>query len=208
MPSQEQIWLQTAKDELRGKDPTISAITSAQIEMKRLYSSADLKQRNFKESFPGSDPFTRGTKATMYTGKEWTIRQYAGFSTASEINKFYKKCLAKGQKGLSVAFDLPTHRGYDSDHSEMIADVGKAGVAIDSVEDMKELFHEIDLNTVSVSMTMNGAVLPILASYIVTAREQGADTTKLKGTIQNDILKEYLSQHLYLPASRILKNCW
>jgi methylmalonyl-CoA mutase len=198
MPSQEQIWLQTAKKELRGKDPTTLETTSAQIKIKRLYSSADLKKRSFQESFPGSEPFARGVKATMYTGKEWTIRQYAGFSTASESNKFYKQCLEKGQKGLSVAFDLPTHRGYDSDHPEMLADVGKAGVAIDSVEDMKELFHEIDLEKVSVSMTMNGAVLPILASYIVTAREQGAETTNLKGTIQNDILKEYLVRNTYI----------
>ena len=158
------------------------------------------------QSLPGFPPFLRGPKATMYTGKPWTIRQYAGFSTAEESNKFYKDCLKNGQKGLSIAFDLPTHRGYDSDHPRVIGDVGKAGVAIDSVEDMKVLFNEIPLNKMSVSMTMNGAVLPILAAYIVAAEEQGVDKKSLSGTIQNDILKEFLVRNTYIyPPANSLK---
>ena len=142
----------------------------------------------------------------MYTGKPWTIRQYAGFSTAEESNKFYKDCLRNGQKGLSIAFDLPTHRGYDSDHPRVAGDVGKAGVAIDSVEDMKILFDDIPLNDMSVSMTMNGAVLPILAAYIVAGEEQGVDRKYLSGTIQNDILKEFLVRNTYIyPPGESLK---
>ena len=139
----------------------------------------------------------------MYTGRPWTIRQYAGFSTASESNKFYKKNLASGQKGLSVAFDLATHRGYDSDHERVYGDVGKAGVAIDSVEDMKILFDGIPLDKMSVSMTMNGAVLPVLAGYIVAAQEQGVSTRELSGTIQNDILKEFMVRNTYIYLSLI-----
>ena len=138
----------------------------------------------------------------MYKGKPWTIRQYAGFSTAEESNKFYKDCLRNGQKGLSIAFDLPTHRGYDSDHPRVVGDVGKAGVAIDSVEDMKVLFDGIPLNDMSVSMTMNGAVLPILAAYIVAGEEQGVDLKYLSGTIQNDILKEFLVRNTYIYPPR------
>ncbi len=147
---------------------------------------------------PGSFPFRRGVKATMYTNRPWTIRQYAGFSSAEESNAFYKRNLAAGQKGLSVAFDLPTHRGYDSDHPRAYGDVGMAGVAIDSVEDMKRLFDSIPLNDISVSMTMNGAVLPILASFIVAAEEQGAKSQDLQGTIQNDILKEFVVRNTYI----------
>ena len=143
-------------------------------------------------------PYVRGPKATMYTDRPWTIRQYAGFSTAKESNEFYRRNLAAGQKGLSVAFDLATHRGYDSDHPRVVGDVGKAGVAVDSVEDMKILFDQIPLDQMSVSMTMNGAVLPILAGYIVAAEEQGVSQDKLTGTIQNDILKEYLTRNTYI----------
>ena len=155
---------------------------------------------------PGFPPFVRGPKATMYSGRPWTIRQYAGFSTAKESNAFYRKALKAGQKGLSIAFDLATHRGYDSDHPRVIGDVGKAGVAIDSVEDMKVLFNEIPLERMSVSMTMNGAVLPILSSYIVAAEEQGVAMELLSGTIQNDILKEFLVRNTYIypPESSML----
>ena len=165
---------------------------------KSLYTEEDLNGLEHLNSFPGLPPFLRGPKATMYKGKPWTIRQYAGFSTAEESNKFYKDCLRDGQKGLSIAFDLPTHRGYDSDHSRVVGDVGKAGVAIDSVEDMKVLFEGIPLDKMSVSMTMNGAVLPILASYIVAGEEQGVDRKFLSGTIQNDILKEFLVRNTYI----------
>ena len=157
-----------------------------------------MRDLNHLETLPGFPPFLRGPKATMYTGKPWTIRQYAGFSTAEESNRFYKDCLKSGQKGLSIAFDLPTHRGYDSDNPRVIGDVGKAGVAIDSVEDMKVLFDGIPLDQMSVSMTMNGAVLPVLASYIVAAEEQGVDQKFLSGTIQNDILKEFLVRNTYI----------
>ena len=161
-------------------------------------------------SLPGAAPFTRGVRATMYAGRPWTIRQYAGFSTARESNDFYRKNLAAGQKGLSVAFDLATHRGYDSDHPRVTGDVGKAGVAIDSVEDMKLLFDGIPLDQMSVSMTMNGAVIPILAGYIVAAEEQGVPHDKLDGTIQNDILKEYLTRNTYIyppePSMRIISD--
>ncbi len=176
------------------------------IVFKSLYTEEDLKGLKHLKSFPGLPPYLRGPKASMYTGKPWTIRQYAGFSTAEESNKFYKDCLRNGQKGLSIAFDLPTHRGYDSDHPRVVGDVGKAGVAIDSVEDMKVLFEGIPLDKMSVSMTMNGAVLPILASYIVAGEEQGVDLKYLSGTIQNDILKEFLVRNTYIyPPKESLK---
>ena len=162
------------------------------LEMKSYYTENDSKILTEKEYSAGIAPYLRGPYTTMYVQKPWTIRQYAGFSTAEESNIFYKKNLAAGQKGLSVAFDLATHRGYDSDHPRVEGDVGKAGVAIDSVEDMKILFNEIPLDEISVSMTMNGAVLPVLAFYIVAAEEQGVSQEKLSGTIQNDILKEFM----------------
>ena len=162
------------------------------ISIKPLYTVSDVENIKHLDSLPGEEPFLRGPKATMYTGRPWTIRQYAGFSTSLESNQFYKKNLASGQKGLSVAFDLATHRGYDSDHERVRGDVGKAGVAIDSVEDMKILFDGIPLDQMSVSMTMNGAVLPVLAGYIVAGEEQGVSIEKLSGTIQNDILKEFM----------------
>jgi methylmalonyl-CoA mutase len=161
------------------------------IDIKPLYTDLDTKDLECAGTLPGLDPFVRGPKATMYAGRPWTIRQYAGFSTARESNEFYRRNLAAGQKGLSVAFDLATHRGYDSDHPRVAGDVGKAGVAIDSVEDMKILFDQIPLDQMSVSMTMNGAVLPILAGYIVAAEEQGVKHEQLTGTIQNDILKDH-----------------
>ena len=156
------------------------------------------------ETLPGFFPFTRGVRATMYSNRPWTVRQYAGFSTAEESNAFYRRNLAAGQMGLSVAFDLATHRGYDSDHPRVVGDVGKAGVAIDSVEDMKILFDQIPLDKMSVSMTMNGAVIPTLAFYIVAAEEQGVSADKLAGTIQNDILKEFMVRNtfIYPPAPR------
>ena len=162
------------------------------IEVKALYTSEDLEGLEAVNTLPGFPPYIRGPRASMYPGRPWTIRQYAGFSTAEASNKFFRDNLAAGQKGLSVAFDLATHRGFDSDHPRVIGDVGKAGVAIDSVEDMKILFDGIPLDKMSVSMTMNGAVLPVLASYIVAAEEQGVAQEKLTGTIQNDILKEFM----------------
>ena len=187
-------WKSLANKELNKNDENKSLQWKSKdgVVFKSLYTEKDLRGLQHLNSLPGFPPFLRGPKATMYTGKPWTIRQYAGFSTAEESNKFYKSCLESGQKGLSIAFDLPTHRGYDSDHPRVIGDVGKAGVAIDTVEDMKVLFNGIPLNKMSVSMTMNGAVLPILASYIVAAEEQGVDKEHLSGTIQNDILKEFL----------------
>lgn len=184
--------------------------TPEEFTVKPLYTSEDLENLEFVETFPGLPPFVRGPRATMYTGKPWTIRQYAGFSTAEESNKFYKKNLAQGQQGLSVAFDLPTHRGYDSDHARVVGDVGKAGVAIDSINDMKILFDGIPLDKVSVSMTMNGAVIPIMANYIVAAEEQGVSQEKLSGTIQNDILKEFMVRNTYIyppkPSMRIVAD--
>ena len=174
--------------------------TDEGISINPLYTSEDLLNYEFNDvnSLPGEWPYTRGPKASMYTNRPWTIRQYAGFSTAEESNKFYRKNLEAGQMGLSVAFDLPTHRGYDSDDEIVMGDVGKAGVAIDSVEDMKILFDGIPLDKMSVSMTMNGAVLPIMAFYIVAAEEQGVDISKLSGTIQNDILKEYMVRNTFI----------
>ncbi len=172
--------------------------TPETIEVKSSYTKDDLEQVEHLGTLPGQIPFVRGPYATMYVGRPWTIRQYAGFSTASESNAFYRRNLASGQKGLSVAFDLATHRGYDSDHERVMGDVGKAGVAIDSVEDMKVLFDGIPLDQMSVSMTMNGAVLPIMAFYIVAALEQGVSMDKLSGTIQNDILKEFMVRNTYI----------
>ena len=159
-----------------------------------------------QEFHSGTPPFLRGPYSTMYLSRPWTIRQYAGFSTAKASNEFYKKNLAAGQKGLSVAFDLPTHRGYDSDHTRVTGDVGKAGVAIDTVEDMKVLFDQIPLDKMSVSMTMNGAVIPVMAFYIVAAMEQGVDLKSLSGTIQNDILKEFMVRNTYIyPPSHSMR---
>ncbi|HPF70388.1 MAG TPA: methylmalonyl-CoA mutase family protein, partial [Candidatus Krumholzibacteria bacterium] len=166
--------------------------TGEGIDVKPAYTAADTADAEHLGHVAGLPPFLRGPYATMYVTRPWTVRQYAGFSTAEESNAFYRRNLAMGQKGLSVAFDLATHRGYDSDHPRVIGDVGKAGVAIDSVEDMKVLFDGIPLDAMSVSMTMNGAVLPIMAFYIVAGLEQGATTQQLTGTIQNDILKEYM----------------
>ena len=201
-------WQNLAEKELKknNQNKSIKWKSSDGIVYKSLYTEEDLNGLQHLQSLPGFPPFLRGPKATMYTGKPWTIRQYAGFSTAEESNKFYKDCLKNGQKGLSIAFDLPTHRGYDSDHPRVIGDVGKAGVAIDSVEDMKVLFNEIPLNKMSVSMTMNGAELPVLAAYIVAAEEQGVDKESLSGTIQNDILKEFLVRNTYIyPPANSLK---
>jgi len=178
--------------------------------VKPIYTAADLEGLEYTDTLAGFAPFVRGPRATMYSVRPWTVRQYAGFSTAEESNAFYKKNLAGGQKGLSVAFDLATHRGYDSDHPRVVGDVGKAGVAIDSVEDMKILFADIPLHEMSVSMTMNGAVLPILAIYIVAAQEQGASISQLQGTIQNDILKEFMVRNTYIyppaPSMRIVAD--
>src|SRR6201999_1159919 len=179
------------------------------ITVKTLYSEADL-EGIAASGWPGLPPFPRGARASMYAGRPWTIRQYAGFSTAEESNLFYRQNLKAGQMGLSVAFDLATHRGYDSDHSRVEADVGMAGVAIDSVEDMKILFDGIPLDRMSVSMTMNGAVLPVLASFIVAGEEQGVAPEKLSGTIQNDILKEFMVRNTYVyppaPSMRIVAD--
>ncbi|MEM7302273.1 MAG: methylmalonyl-CoA mutase [Pseudomonadota bacterium] len=191
-------WLDLATKELRGKPvDDLTWQTPEGIAIKPLYTADDLPEEA-TTALPGVAPFTRGVKATMYAGRPWTIRQYAGFSTAEESNTFYRKNLAAGQKGLSVAFDLATHRGYDSDHRRVVGDVGKAGVAIDSVEDMKILFNKIPLEEMSVSMTMNGAVIPVLAMFIVAGQEQGVATEKLSGTIQNDILKEFMVRNTYI----------
>ena len=169
-----------------------------QIEIKENYCSEDIKDTEHIGFISGIAPNLRGPYASMYVTRPWTIRQYAGFSTAEESNAFYRRNLKAGQKGLSVAFDLATHRGYDSDHERVLGDVGKAGVAIDSVEDMKILFDKIPLDKMSVSMTMNGAVLPIMAFYIVAAQEQGVDQKLLNGTIQNDILKDFMVRNTYI----------
>ncbi len=204
-------WEERAKKELKDK-PLESIIweTPEGIRINPLYTAEDLESLDYVNTLPGLPPYVRGPMATMYTNRPWTIRQYAGFSTARESNEFYRKCLAEGQKGLSVAFDLPTHRGYDSDHPRVAGDVGKAGVAVDSVEDMKILFDQIPLDKMSVSMTMNGAVLPILGGYIVAAEEQGVSHDLLSGTIQNDILKEYLTRNTYIyppqPSMRIVSD--
>ena len=192
-------WENRAQKELGdGAREALSWATPEGVPIKSLYTAADLDSLDHLDSMPGFPPFTRGPRATMYTGKPWTIRQYAGFSTAEDSNQFYHKCLAAGQMGLSIAFDLATHRGYDSDHPRVVGDVGKAGVAIDSVEDMKILFDGIPLEKMSVSMTMNGAVLPVLASFIVAGEEQGIAPAQLSGTIQNDILKEFMVRNTYI----------
>jgi len=188
-----QDWKKLAEKELRGRPlDDLDWHTPEGITVKPLYTEGDLEGIDTLGNLPGFAPFKRGVKATMYAGRPWTIRQYAGFSTAEESNAFYRKALAGGQQGVSVAFDLATHRGYDSDHPRVVGDVGKAGVAIDSVEDMKILFDGIPLDKVSVSMTMNGAVIPVLASFIVAGEEQGVSQEQLSGTIQNDILKEFM----------------
>ena len=202
-------WKKQASSELNGgASSSIHWETAEGIEIKPLYTSEDLENFGYEETLSGFHPFTRGPRSTMYSGRPWTIRQYAGFSTAEESNAFYRKNLANGQEGLSVAFDLATHRGYDSDHERVVGDVGKAGVAIDSVEDMKILFDQIPLDQMSVSMTMNGAVLPILAAYVVAAEEQGVKQEQLSGTIQNDILKEFMVRNTYIyppaPSLRIV----
>jgi methylmalonyl-CoA mutase len=204
-------WKDLATKELRGKPlESLDWKTPEGIFVKPLYTAEDLEKMGHLNSMPGLEPYVRGPRATMYAGRPWTIRQYAGFSTAKESNAFYRRCLAAGQKGLSVAFDLATHRGYDSDHERVAGDIGKAGVAVDSVEDMKILFDQIPLDQMTVSMTMNGAVLPILAGYIVAAEEQGVSQDKLAGTIQNDILKEYLTRNTYIyppePSMRIVSD--
>ncbi|RWX16596.1 methylmalonyl-CoA mutase (plasmid) [Rhizobium leguminosarum] len=203
-------WAELAQKELRTSPETLTWQTPEGIAVKPLYTAEDLDGAGHLGSLPGFAPFTRGPRATMYAGRPWTIRQYAGFSTAEESNAFYRRNLAAGQKGLSVAFDLATHRGYDSDHPRVEGDVGKAGVAIDSVEDMKILFDGIPLGEMSVSMTMNGAVIPILASFIVAGEEQGVPRAELSGTIQNDILKEFMVRNTYIyppePSMRIVAD--
>jgi methylmalonyl-CoA mutase len=204
-------WAKLATKELKGAAPeTLTWDTLEGIAVKPLYTAEDLQGLPQMGEMPGVAPFTRGVRATMYAGRPWTIRQYAGFSTAEESNAFYRKALAAGQQGVSVAFDLATHRGYDSDHPRVVGDVGKAGVAIDSVEDMKILFDGIPLEKISVSMTMNGAVIPILANFIVTGEEQGVDRSLLSGTIQNDILKEFMVRNTYVyppePSMRIIAD--
>ncbi|MFG5381828.1 methylmalonyl-CoA mutase [Yoonia sp. R2-816] len=205
------IWEDIAAKELRGKPlDALTWDTLEGIKVKPLYTAEDIADLPHMGGVPGAAPFTRGVKATMYAGRPWTIRQYAGFSTAEESNAFYRKALDAGQQGVSVAFDLATHRGYDSDHPRVEGDVGKAGVAIDSVEDMKILFDGIPLDEVSVSMTMNGAVIPILANFIVAGEEQGHPRNVLSGTIQNDILKEFMVRNTYVyppePSMRIIAD--
>ena len=204
-------WQALAEKELRGRLlDDLSRETLEGIDVKPLYTQDDTADLPHMGSLPGFGPFTRGVKATMYAGRPWTIRQYAGFSTAEESNAFYRRNLSAGQQGVSVAFDLATHRGYDSDHPRVVGDVGKAGVAIDSVEDMKILFDGIPLDKVSVSMTMNGAVIPILASFIVAGEERGHDKSVLSGTIQNDILKEFMVRNTYIyppePSMKIISD--
>jgi methylmalonyl-CoA mutase len=210
-PSTRESFRTLARAELEGRDPdSLNVQTPEGIGLQALYTAEDLVGIEHLDESPGAYPYRRGPRATMYTSRPWTIRQYAGFSTAEESNAFYKRNLAAGQRGLSVAFDLATHRGYDSDHPRVAGDVGKAGVAIDSIEDMKRLFDGIPLGSTSVSMTMNGAVLPILASYIVAAEEQGVAPAALNGTIQNDILKEFMVRNTFIyppaPSMRIVAD--
>ena len=202
-------WGELVEKQSRGLAPEdYTWHTPEGIPLKALYTAEDLKDLPYTNTMPGMSPYIRGPQATMYAGRRWTIRQYAGFSTAEASNAFYRKSLAAGGQGISVAFDLATHRGYDSDHPRVMGDVGKAGVAVDSVEDMKILFDGIPLDQVSVSMTMNGAVLPVLAGYIVAAEEQGVSQDQLSGTIQNDILKEFMVRNTYIyppaPSMRII----
>ena len=204
-------WRENATKELKNRGLSdLDTLTPEGIEVKALYTATDLEDLQYANTLPGIAPFTRGPKSTMYTGRPWTIRQYAGYSTAEESNAFYRKNLAAGQAGLSVAFDLATHRGYDSDHPRVTGDVGKAGVAIDTVEDMKILFDQIPLNKMSVSMTMNGAALPIMAMFVVAAEEQGVNQANLSGTLQNDILKEFMVRNTYIyppePSMRIVSD--
>jgi methylmalonyl-CoA mutase len=209
-------WRKLAEAELRGKPvASLDWATPEGITVKPLYTEADLEEIAasgfpFRDAVPGAPPYLRGPRATMYANRPWTIRQYSGFSTAEESNRFYRDNLKAGQMGLSIAFDLATHRGYDSDHPRVVGDVGKAGVAIDSVEDMKILFDGIPLDKMSVSMTMNGAVLPVLAGFIVAAEEQGVAQAELQGTIQNDILKEFMVRNTYIyppaPSMRIVAD--
>ncbi len=204
-------WQKLAGRELKGKPlESVHWRTPEGIDVKPLYTASDLESISRIDSMPGMPPFTRGPKATMYVGRPWTIRQYAGFSTAEESNAFYRGNIKGGQTGLSVAFDLATHRGYDSDHPRVEGDVGKAGVAIDTVEDMKILFHRIPLDRMSVSMTMNGAVIPVMAMFIVAAQEQGVARSELAGTLQNDILKEFMVRNTYIyppaPSMRIVSD--
>jgi methylmalonyl-CoA mutase len=211
MTQDKDTWRKQAEKELRGRPlDDLTWNTLEGIPVSPLYTADDAAGLDHMNTMPGIEPFTRGVRATMYTGRPWTIRQYAGFSTAEESNAFYRRALAAGQQGVSVAFDLATHRGYDSDHERVIGDVGKAGVAIDSIEDMKILFDGIPLNKVSVSMTMNGAVIPVLANFIVTGEEQGHDRSVLSGTIQNDILKEFMVRNTYIyppePSMRIIAD--
>ncbi|QFT96509.1 Methylmalonyl-CoA mutase [Roseovarius sp. THAF8] len=211
MGSKTDDWRKIAEGELKGRPlEDLTWKTLEGIDVKPLYTEDDVEGMDHLGTIPGQAPFTRGVKATMYAGRPWTIRQYAGFSTAEESNAFYRRNLAAGQQGVSVAFDLATHRGYDSDHPRVVGDVGKAGVAIDSVEDMKVLFDGIPLDQVSVSMTMNGAVIPVLASFIVAGEEQGHDRSVLSGTIQNDILKEFMVRNTYIyppePSMRIVSD--
>jgi methylmalonyl-CoA mutase len=210
-PASVQQWAQAAAKSAPGGDlAALNWVTPEGILVKPLYTAADTAGLPLADTLPGFEPFIRGPQATMYAVRPWTIRQYAGFSTAEESNAFYRKALAGGAQGVSVAFDLATHRGYDSDHPRVTGDVGKAGVAIDSVEDMKILFDQIPLDKVSVSMTMNGAVLPVLAGYVVAAEEQGVSQDQLSGTIQNDILKEFMVRNTYIyppePSMRIVAD--
>ena len=204
-------WEEQASKELRDKKLEDHFWETPEgIKVKPLYTEADLQKISHEIGLPGLPPYTRGPRATMYTNRPWTIRQYAGFSTAEESNKFYKEGLKNGVMGLSVAFDLATHRGYDSDHPRVVADVGNAGVAIDSIEDMNLLFDGIPLDQMSVSMTMNGAVIPVLASFIASGEEQGCPREKLTGTIQNDILKEFMVRNTFIfppkPSMRIVAD--
>ena len=205
-----QEWLEALRAST-GKDvDALTWQTPEGISVKPLYTAEDLTDLDFLRTYPGIAPYLRGPYPTMYTTQPWTIRQYAGFSTAEESNAFYRRNLAAGQKGLSVAFDLATHRGYDSDHPRVAGDVGMAGVAIDSIYDMRQLFDGIPLDRMSVSMTMNGAVLPVLALYVVAAEEQGVRPEQLAGTIQNDILKEFMVRNTYIyppqPSMRIISD--
>src|SRR5512140_3464137 len=210
-PANLALWEALARRDRKGADPAgLVWRTPEGIDVRPLYTKDDVAGLDFIDTTPGAYPFLRGPRATMYAGQPWTLRQYAGFSTAEESNAFYRANLAAGQMGLSVAFDLATHRGYDSDHPRVVGDVGKAGVAIDSVEDMKILFDGVPLEKMSVSMTMNGAVLPVLASFIVAGEEQGVPRAKLTGTIQNDILKEFMVRNTYIyppkPSMRIVAD--
>ncbi|NOQ19944.1 MAG: methylmalonyl-CoA mutase, partial [Desulfobacterales bacterium] len=206
-----QNWKDLATKQLRGRPlEDLNWKTPEGIPVKPLYTEEDLKGMEHVNTLPGFSPYVRGPMATMYAGRPWTVRQYAGFATAKKSNEFYRKNVAAGQTGLSVAFDLATHRGYDSDHPRVVGDIGKAGVAVDSVEDVKILFDQIPLDKITVSMTMNGAVLPIMAGYIVAAEEQGVKHEQLGGTIQNDVLKEYLTRNTYIyppePSMRIVSD--